>query len=43
VRRIAISLLGAAVVWLTAAGAARADVYDDNPATASRGPGTVCR
>ena len=39
-RRTACLLFAVAALFGTAfAGAARADVYDDNPATASRGPG----
>jgi hypothetical protein len=34
-------ILTAAMVWLAATGSAVADVYDDNPATASRGPGEI--
>ena len=34
-------LLTAAALWLRATGSAAADVYDDNPATASRGPGEL--
>ena len=38
-RRIATLLFFAATMWLALATTASADVFDDNPATASRGPG----
>jgi hypothetical protein len=40
-RRIATLVLGAATLWLAVVGAAQADVYDDNPAAASRGVGDL--